>query len=696
MANSFDSGQGSGPVGGRGVKEQFDLRADPFSMPHDPRFLLASKPLQQALGTLRNLLANGSQLVVISGETGAGKTAFVDAVVRDFKDGIRTARILNPGSSWAEIGQEIGAQLRLNGGRLAPASLVVEPGDERVYRVVIDRAERLTEESLRHLAAYLDLQVPEGRAVHRLQIILLARNSGMAPVFGWLSGRQSDLIQLGTFDQNQSRQYILRRLQLAAGHDRKIFTEEALSQVARVAGGVPGTINSVCRGALEIAAAFGRTQVDADTVAEAWRRIAGDAATAPQVASAPAADASPFSTANLSPPASAPPATRPAPQSVDELLLSELTTSVSQEEGSAQSASQRYKKPLLVAALLILAAVGGFFGYSHFMPVPAPPPEPLTRIVTVEVPVEVPVIVPAPTPKPTPKPVVVAKPKPKPKKPRPVRVVKAKPTPKPAPPARVAPEPKVVVKEVEPEPAVPIVIPDAAETLARSFARHWVGDHTRIVEIVEHSSEGEKLVQTLKIARVESKNRKLTIGILRDQESEKELRVLSIETGKVEDERFSFRPDKGKLRRLKGRSAKDPFAGSRFSYDDFRARDVSQFLLYQIARSEMEGEALYIISGKPRYNSPYGRVEFVIDAQDHALLETHFFSGSGLRPRRILQYPRSTMEEHGRGLAPMRIIAHDIANDTVSEARVVNLSLARDIDPKLFTLATFQKRKLSF
>ena len=78
------------------------------------------------------------------------------------------------------------------------------------------------------------------------------------------------------------------------------------------------------------------------------------------------------------------------------------------------------------------------------------------------------------------------------------------------------------------------------------------------------------------------------------------------------------------------------------------------------------------------------------DARDFALVEIHFFKGLGLRPYRIIQYPKSDMKAFGEALVPMRVISRNFQTNQIDEARVVKVSLEKALDPKLFTLTRMQ------
>ena len=95
------SGVGSG---GRRPKNEsrretltrFGMESDPFSSEHESKFLLRSSPLRDALQQFRGNIDAGAKLILIAGESGVGKTALVDAMSRESKDGARTAYISDP------------------------------------------------------------------------------------------------------------------------------------------------------------------------------------------------------------------------------------------------------------------------------------------------------------------------------------------------------------------------------------------------------------------------------------------------------------------------------------------------------------------------------------------------------------------------------------------------------------------------
>ncbi len=658
--------------------ERFGLAKHPFARSHDPGFLLRSKPLRMALDAVRVALDDGDNIVVVLAPRGAGKTALMDAMHREFKDSIRTALIHEAGASWAEIGQQMGEQLRLSGGRISPGAMSADDGPVHTYRVIVNRAECLSVDSLKHLAAYLELDGGAGKRLHKLQLIALAdpESAPDARLFDWLDARHHSRVDLGALDNEQIRRYVARRVQIAQDGPQQLFSSDALERICQLTDGRPGTINALCGAALELAASRGSNTVDAETIGTASRRGASPV----DPAATSAATAAPVASATVDA-ASTTPDPFDAPMQEPTTMSSSPGPRVEVLEQDAPGGRRNTNAAWAAICALLLGVIfsGGAFFY---LQEPPPVPEPVTQIIEVpvevekivEVPVEVVKVVEVPVP---------VKATPRPPKPRPAKI--AKPAPPPAKPAPV----------VEKKPTLG-PIPPAAEVLERAFAKARPGDHTRKVELLEHGANGVVRTRELTLSRLQQKNRTLTLGVVThegtDAKEREEHRFLSVEkAGQLEDDRFGFRPAHGEVEPLRAGQGRDPFAGTSFRYSDFRVRRAAQYVFHGIERSKVDGRYFYVISAKPRYKAPYQRAEFVVDALDEVLVEVHYFSGRGLRPYRVVQYPREAMELTGTSLVAMRVISRDFEQSRIDEARIVKLDLDRVPNRKLFSLARIQQ-----
>jgi len=787
------------------ITRVFSLQTDPFTSKHDPRFVVGSKPMRKALVSLRDHLKNRSQLILITGEAGIGKTALLDAVLRDSGSKARMARIDDPTRGWAEIGQEIGAQLELAGGRLSPGAVVTERGHGRILRIFIDSAQCLPEDSLRHLQAYLDLQAPPGKDLHLVQLVLIARNSAPAPVFGWLREREHQRVGFERLDSAESRRYVLRRLRLAAGEDRQVFSEEALHRIAQATDGLPGAINQMCHVALDMAASQGDidvdSNVDSELIQEVSRRLKESRrrhrkaviAAKTNAAAESVSEAAVASEEQGTPDAGEPPAAGTshaveAPSDTfavawdpglevseaaravsrlevaadeeaypghrvlwegNQLLLDEIDGIGESAEAGPAAALGRGSLPRwsLALASLLLGGAGMALLLGFLEPPVAPRPEvPLARVQVQpapapEVPLrEAPSAAELDAPEPEPPPVVhevveevveevaeevardvvekaIAIEAPTAQKPpptvlaklgtRPVEVDRA---PRPRPSARAAtsratpplptasPQPVAAIpKPALQAPAAPVApARSAREVLELAFARFYDSAQTRTVEIFEHADSGESPVEIFKLARKQERGRTLSLGVLVGAGPREERRILSIETGEADDKRFAYLPESGKTISLTRSAQLEPFEGTPFRYDDFRPVAVERFHVYGQERSEGATGRFTLVSAKPRHRAPYSRVEFLIDRSDYTLLERHYYRGSGLRPYRIVQTPRESMQSVGGKLVPMRLIARDLKTGGIAEAKVVDFDRDLDdrLDSRLFTLVRIKEPEL--
>src|SRR5215207_4897731 len=91
----------------------YGFRDLPFRLTPDPDYLFLSANHQEALGHLLFGINEGSGVVVITGEIGAGKTTLIRTLVRNLDAQTTVAYIFNPVLSALELLQTINADLSL-------------------------------------------------------------------------------------------------------------------------------------------------------------------------------------------------------------------------------------------------------------------------------------------------------------------------------------------------------------------------------------------------------------------------------------------------------------------------------------------------------------------------------------------------------------------------------------------------------
>jgi len=279
------------------IEEHWGLQHAPFTLHPDVRFLFESTAHREGLARL--LFAVGELrggITLLTGEIGCGKTTLARALTRLLPpERYRTAVIVNPllpvGQLLAAILREFGGE-RLRGSKaeLADAlhSHLAALSARRVLAVlIVDEAQLLGRPQLEELRLLTNLETNEEKLLH-LVLIGQPELAARAARFPELAQRITMRFHLRPLSFAETGSYIGHRLRVA-GASQPLFTDGAVAEIYRHTGGVPRLINIACAHALFLAAAAGRSQVDAAAAASAAREIdltAERAAARPQAAGA--------------------------------------------------------------------------------------------------------------------------------------------------------------------------------------------------------------------------------------------------------------------------------------------------------------------------------------------------------------------------------------------------------------------------
>jgi len=257
--------------------EHFGLRERPFSNAPDLRFVYAGAHHEQALAYLLHSVEAQAGVVLLTGESGVGKTTTCRVLLNRLPERIDVALILNPVPTPAELVSVICDELGVPHGMEVSASMVLDTlhrelavrRSTRRTVLVVDEAQNLSLEVLEQLCVLSNLEM-DGRKL--LEIILVGEPELMELVARTALHPPSQATTgyyLMPFAEGETRAYVRHRLAIAGGRD--VFESEALRDVHRLSSGVPRLINTICDRALSRTAALGRQSVERATVRAAAR-----------------------------------------------------------------------------------------------------------------------------------------------------------------------------------------------------------------------------------------------------------------------------------------------------------------------------------------------------------------------------------------------------------------------------------------
>jgi len=256
----------------------YRLKARPFNVTPDPRFLFLSESHKEALANLLYGIQERKGFVLLIGEVGTGKTTLLHTLLGRLEDDTKTAFIFNTrlGSKdffqylFEEFGlpfdskSKIGCLLTLN-------NFLIErlrKGKNTV--LIVDEAQNLTPGVLEEIRLMSNLETPTEKLI---QIVLVGQpelgEKLSLPELRQLRQRISVRYKIRPLSREETRAYILTRLSIAGNPHDKIFDEAALDVIFRLSGGIPRLINLVCDSSLLSGYAQREKQLGADLVKDA-------------------------------------------------------------------------------------------------------------------------------------------------------------------------------------------------------------------------------------------------------------------------------------------------------------------------------------------------------------------------------------------------------------------------------------------
>jgi general secretion pathway protein A len=280
----------------------YGLREQPFALSTDPRFLFLSASHRRAYEELLTGLRRREGILLLTGETGTGKTTLCRALIDALGHRTFAALVLNPYMSDAEVVRVIlrdfglvsrdeirrGAFSRADTPQLLDTLesflRTLLPLDSYAV-VIIDEAQSLSPQVLdqvRLLGAY------EQDGQRLLQIVLVGQpalaQALRSESLVALNERVTRRTALSPLTAPEIEEYIHHRLMIAGGRDSVIFRPHAIQLISDLSRGLPRRINVLCDRALEEGRVSGKAEITPELVKRAAKSIAGSSAMTDAVA----------------------------------------------------------------------------------------------------------------------------------------------------------------------------------------------------------------------------------------------------------------------------------------------------------------------------------------------------------------------------------------------------------------------------
>lgn len=242
--------------------EYFNLRENPFRLNTDPRFLYLSKIHSQAQAYLEYALMNEENILVLSGEIGSGKSLIVQSILEKLGDEVLAIKIhqtLLTGNEFlqmllVEFGIETFSEKKVELLHNIKKFLLQQHQAGQRVLLIVDEAQNLDPLVLEEIRFLADMECKNHKLLNVFLVGQPELNKILAlPEMEQLVQRIHLRFHLKSLKEEEVREYILHRLNVADGEHTIEIDDNAFPLVYLYTGGRPRLINVLCDHALTCA-----------------------------------------------------------------------------------------------------------------------------------------------------------------------------------------------------------------------------------------------------------------------------------------------------------------------------------------------------------------------------------------------------------------------------------------------------------
>src|SRR6201981_1035407 len=229
-------------------KEFFGLRANPFNVNPDPRYLFLTRHTEEALACLTYGIQSRKGFVLLTGEVGTGKTTLINKLLEWLRaQQVPTAFIFNSRMNVPQFLDYMMADFGISCDTRSKSQILLRlyhwlleryrAGETAV--LIVDEAQNLGDDVLEEIRMMTNLET----FTEKLLQIVLVGQTALEPK---LEQRLTLRAKTHPLTAEETRAYVQQRLRIAGSNGQPIFDGEALSAIHRYSAGIPRVVNLIC------------------------------------------------------------------------------------------------------------------------------------------------------------------------------------------------------------------------------------------------------------------------------------------------------------------------------------------------------------------------------------------------------------------------------------------------------------------
>jgi general secretion pathway protein A len=237
-------------------KEFYGLRANPFNVNPDPRYLFLTRHTEEALACLTYGIQSRKGFVLLTGEVGTGKTTLINKLLEWLRlQQVATAFIFNSRLNVPQFLDYMMADFGIPCDSRAKSQVLLRlynwlldryrAGETAV--LIVDEAQNLSDEVLEEIRMLTNLETFTEKL---LQIVLVGQpeleQKLKQPQLRQLRQRLTLRAKTHPLTLDETKAYVQQRLRIAGSNGQQIFTPESLVSIHGYSTGIPRVINLLC------------------------------------------------------------------------------------------------------------------------------------------------------------------------------------------------------------------------------------------------------------------------------------------------------------------------------------------------------------------------------------------------------------------------------------------------------------------
>ncbi len=259
----------------------YNLKAMPFQITTDPKFLWLGEKHSEALATLKYGILENKGFLLLTGDVGTGKTALINRLVKMINVAAIVAKIPDPGLSSLEFFNFLAIEFKMNKKFASKGEFLIHlkhflhkaHNERKKVLLIIDEAQRLNHDLLEQIRLLSNIELQDKKLINIFfvgqtefnEMLMEDKNRAVRQ-------RITVSYYIDPLTEAETRLYIKHRLKVA-GATREIFGRDAIREIYNFSGGYPRLINIICDHALLTGYSYDLKSIDKKVIKECEQEL---------------------------------------------------------------------------------------------------------------------------------------------------------------------------------------------------------------------------------------------------------------------------------------------------------------------------------------------------------------------------------------------------------------------------------------